>query len=247
MRSLVTSTVMALTLALTSATGAAAAERMTVLLDWFVNPDHGPLLVAKELGYFKEAGLEVELIAQADPNDPPKFVAAGKADVAITYQPQLYMQTAAGLGLVRIGTLVGNPLNSLVVLKDGPIKSIADLKGRNIGYSVGGMEEAMLGAMLAKHGIGLGDVKLVNVNFNLSPALMSGQVDAVIGAFRNFELNQMDLDGHPGRAFLVDVFGDRHDADPVHRLRFADETPDHAVPGLTIRPEGHQTGVIDGD
>lgn len=201
----ITAAVVALSLAFSA--GASAAERLTVLLDWFVNPDHGPLLVARELGYFEEAGLEVELIAPADPNDPPKFVAAGRAEVAITYQPQLYMQNAAGLGLARIGTLIGNPLNSLVVLRDGPIESIADLAGRKVGYSVGGMEEAMLGAMLAKHGLGLDDITLVNVNFNLSPALMSGQVDAVIGAFRNFELNQMDLYGYPGRAFLVEEEG----------------------------------------
>ena len=109
-----------------------AQDRLTVLLDWFVNPDHAPLFVAQEAGYFKDAGLEVELIAPADPNDPPKLVAAGKADVAISYQPQLHIQVDQGLPLRRIGTLVATPLNSLVVLADGPIKSIADLKGRKI-------------------------------------------------------------------------------------------------------------------
>ena len=82
-----------------------------VLLDWFVNPDHGPLYVALEKGYFKDAGLEVEMIAPADPNDPPKLVAAGKGDIAVTYQPELHLQVAGGLPLVRIGTLVSTPLN----------------------------------------------------------------------------------------------------------------------------------------
>ena len=109
---------------------ASAAEKMTVLLDWFVNPDHAPLIVAREKGYFAAAGLDVELIAPADPNDPPKLVAAGKADIAVSYQPQLHVQVEAGLPLVRIGTLVATPLNSLVVLKDGPIKTIGDLKGK---------------------------------------------------------------------------------------------------------------------
>ena len=119
---------------------AAAAEKLTVLLDWFVNPDHATLIIAEEMGYFKDHGLEVEMIAPADPNDPPKLVAAGKADLAITYQPQLHMQVDAGLPLKRIATLVATPLNSLVVLEDGPIKSLADLKGRKIGYSIGGFE-----------------------------------------------------------------------------------------------------------
>jgi putative hydroxymethylpyrimidine transport system substrate-binding protein len=186
---------------------ATAADKLTVMLDWFVNPDHAPLVVAREKGFFAAEGLEVELVAPADPNDPPKLVAAGQADVAVSYQPQLHLQVQEGLPLARIGTLVATPLNSLVVLADGPVKSIADLKGRKIGFSVGGFEDALLGAMLGQHGLKLADVELVNVNFSLSPALIAGQVDAVIGAFRNFELNQMDIVGRPGRAFYPEEEG----------------------------------------
>ena len=186
---------------------AQAADKMTVLLDWFVNPDHAPLIVAREKGYFSDAGLDVELIAPADPNDPPKLVAAGKAEIAVSYEPQLHVQVEAGLPLVRIGTLVATPLNSLVVLKDGPIKSIADLKGKKVGYSIGGFEDAILGKMLSQAGLSLEDVTLVNVNFSLSPSIISGQVDAVIGAFRNFELNQMDIVGKPGKAFYPEEEG----------------------------------------
>ena len=113
----------------------------------------------------------------------------------------------AGLPIKRIGTLVATPLNSLVVLKDGPVKTLTDLKGRKVGYSVGGFEEALLKAMLAKAGLKMEDVTLVNVNFSLSPALLSKQVDAVIGAFRNFELNQMDLAKKPGLAFYPEEEG----------------------------------------
>ena len=197
----------ALLIALATPYAALAQDRLTVLLDWFVNPDHAPLFIAQEAGYFKDAGLEVELIAPADPNDPPKLVAAGKADVAISYQPQLHIQVDQGLPIRRIGTLVSTPLNSLVVLADGPIKSIVDLKGRKIGFSVGGFEDVLLKAMLERHGLGLKDVELINVNFSLSPSIISGQVDAVIGAFRNFELNQMDIVNRPGRAFYIEEEG----------------------------------------
>lgn len=185
----------------------AAAEKLTLLLDWFVNPDHAPIYVALEKGYFKEAGIDLEVVAPADPNDPPKLVAAGKADLAISYQPQLHIQVDEGLPLSRIATLVATPLNTLLVLDDGPIATLADLKGRTIGFSVGGFEDALLRAMLEPHGIRMEDVTLVNVNFSLSPSLLSGQVDAVIGAYRNFELNQMDLEGRPGRAFYVEEHG----------------------------------------
>ena len=190
-----------------AAQSAQANDKLTLLLDWFVNPDHAPIFVAQERGYFAARGLDVEIVAPADPNDPPKLVAAGRADIAVSYQPQLYVQVAAGLPLTRFGTLIATPLNTLLVLEDGPVKSIADLKGRKIGFSVGGFEDALLRAMLARHGLSLDDITLVNVNFSLSPALLAGQVDAVIGAYRNFELNQMDIEGYRGRAFYVEEHG----------------------------------------
>ena len=184
-----------------------AADKFTVLLDWYVNPDHGPLYVADARGYFEDAGLDVEMIAPANPNDPPKLAAAKKADVAISYQPQLHLQVDQGLPLIRIGTLVATPLNCIVVLEDSDIEKISDMSGRKIGYSVAGFEDALLASVLETAGLSIADVTLVNVNFSLSPALMAKQVDAVIGAFRNFELNQMDIHGVPGRAFYLEEVG----------------------------------------
>ncbi len=189
------------------ATPAMAADKMTVLLDWFINPDHGPLIVAEELGYFAEQDLEVEIVAPADPADPPKLAAAGKAELAIGYQPQLHLQIHEGLPLKRVGTLVATPLNCLLVLDDSPIQSPGDLKGKKVGFSVAGVEEALLGAIMAPHGLTIDDIELVNVNWSLSPSLMSGQVDAVIGAFRNFELNQMEIEGVDGRCFYLEEEG----------------------------------------
>jgi putative hydroxymethylpyrimidine transport system substrate-binding protein len=186
---------------------AAAGEKLTVLLDWFINPDHGPLFVALEKGLFEKRGLDVDFKVPSNPNDPPKLVAAKKADIAVSYQPQHHLHVDQGLPLVRIGTLVATPLNCLVVLADSDIKDIADLRGKTIGYSVSGFETILLKVMLAQKNLKMEDVKLVNVNFSLSPSLLTGQTDAVIGAFRNFELNQMDLVGRPGRAFYVEEHG----------------------------------------
>lgn len=194
-------------IALLAAAPAWAEDKMTVLLDWFINPDHGPIIVAQENGYFAEQGLEVEIVPPADPSAPPRLVAAGQADLAVSYQPQLHLQIHEGLPLKRVGTLVATPLNCLLTLKDGPIKSPADLKGKKIGFSVAGVEEAVLSTVLGNYGVTLDDVELINVNFSLSPSLMSGQVDAVIGAYRNFELNQMDIEGVPGTCFYIEEEG----------------------------------------
>jgi putative hydroxymethylpyrimidine transport system substrate-binding protein len=220
----------------------AAQDRMTLMLDWFVNPDHGPIIIAQERGYFADVGLEVEVIAPADPADPPKMVAAGRADLAISYQPQLHLQVAEGLPLIRVGTLVATPLNCLLVLEDGPIKQISDLKGAKIGFSVAGVEEVMLSAMLGMHGLTLDDVELIGVNWSLSPSIMSGQVDATIGAFRNFEMNQMSLEGIEGRCFYPEEEGlpsydeliyvanpDRMDPDMIRRFLAATERATHYI------------------
>ena len=192
---------------LLTASPALAADKLTLMLDWFVNPDHAPIVLAEEKGFFADAGLEVEIVSPADPADPPKLVAAGRADLAVSYQPQLHLQVHEGLPLVRVGTLVGMPLNCLMVRADGPVGTIADLKGRTIGFSVAGVEQAVVAALLKHAGLGPEDVEMVNVNWSLTPALMSGQVDATIGGFRNFELTQMKLAGGEGKCFFVEEEG----------------------------------------
>src|SRR5690606_9065881 len=119
----------ALAASLLTAAPAVAQDRMTLILDWYVNPDHAPSIIAQERGFFAEQGLEVEVIAPADPTEPPKLVAAGRADLAVSYQPQLHLQVHEGLPLVRVGTLVATPLNCLMVHADGPVQSLADLRG----------------------------------------------------------------------------------------------------------------------
>ena len=223
-------------IALLAAAPASATDKMTLLLDWFINPDHGPIIIAQENGYFADQGLLVDIVAPADPSAPPRLVAAGQAELAVSYQPQLHLQIHEGLPLKRVGTLVATPLNCLLVLKEGPIRQLSDLKGKKIGFSVAGVEEAVLQAMLAQHDVSTDEIEMINVNFSLSPSLMSGQVDAVIGAFRNFELNQMEIEGVEGRCFYVEEEGvpsydeliyvanpERMDADMIARFLAATE------------------------
>jgi putative hydroxymethylpyrimidine transport system substrate-binding protein len=180
---------------------------LTLLLDWFVNPDHAPIIVAQEAGFFERAGLNVRIVAPADPNDPPRLIAAKRGDIGVFYQMNLHLAVDQGLPLMRVGTLVATPLATLTVLRDGPIRTLSDLRGKRIGYSVAGFEEVVVGSMLETVGLKLSDVRLINVNFALSSALMSGQVDAIVGGYRNFELHQLDIEGRPGRAFFPEQHG----------------------------------------
>ncbi|MGR5166759.1 ABC transporter substrate-binding protein [Vibrio astriarenae] len=186
---------------------AAAEKKMTLMLDWFVNPNHGPIVIAHERGYFKEQGLEIAIQEPADPSTPAKLVAAGRVDLAVSYQPSLTTDVAAGLPLIRAATLIATPLNTLMVLDNGKNDSLADLKGKKIGIAISGNEEATIGTMLGKEGLTLSDVETINVGWALSSSLASGQVDAIWGGLRNFETNQLALEGFKAKAFFPEEHG----------------------------------------
>ncbi len=176
---------------------AAQQEKLTLLLDWFVNPDHAPIIIAKERGLFAKRGLDVQIVEPSDPSAPPRLVAAGQGDIAVSYQPSYTRAIHQGIPVIRIGTLISTPLNTLTVLADGPVKSLADLKGRTIGYSGSGIHDMMLRTMLKSVGLTEADVKLVNVNFALSVALVSGRADAIIGASA---ISRAPRSGSPARS-----------------------------------------------
>lgn len=193
---------------------ACAADRLTVILDWFVNADHEALLSAQYSGAYARNGLDVRFIVPADPGSPPRLLAARQADLCVSYQPELALLDAAGLGLLRVGTLLDTPLNVLLVPADGPIRSLADLKGRRIGASVGATDEALLRAMLGTAGLGLSDVTITSVNFQIEQALMTRSVDAVIGGMRNYE--QIDLRQRGFKA--IGFYPEEHGVPPYDEL-----------------------------
>lgn len=184
-----------------------AIESLTVLLDWIPNASHAPLLLAEQKKFFQEENLNVKLLGPADPADPPKLVAAGKADIAITYEPQFIQQSNQRLPLMVIGTLINHPLTCLLVLKSSGIHSISDLKGKRIAASVSHVNHIILGTMLKKNGLTLSDVTLINVHYNLLQALLSHQVDAVTGVMRTIEGTQLPLLGYPVQMFFPEKNG----------------------------------------
>ena len=179
-------------------------KELNLMLEWFVNPDHGPIIIAEKNGYFEKEGVKVNIQEPGDPNMPPKLVAAGDVDLAVYYQPSLTHGAASGMPIAWAGTLIASPLDGIIVLEDGPIKSPKDLKGKTIGLSISGNEAAYLNTVFRPYGFGVDDVKLVNVGWNLSSSLLTGRVDALIGAYRNFELNQLELEGKKGTMFYYE-------------------------------------------
>ncbi len=215
--------------------------RLTLMLDWFPNPNHAAIVAARALGDFAALGLDVVVQAPADPSDPLKLAGAGKVDVAIAYQPSVTIARSQGVPVAAFGVLVDQPLTTVMALERSGIRSVADLQGKRIGYSVPGFEEALLGAVLESAGLSLRDVSLVDVHFNLSPALLSGQVTAVVGAYKNYERIQLELEGE--RVKVFELTG--HGVPPYDELVFvaSDATLERRAPALRAFLQGVARGL----
>jgi putative hydroxymethylpyrimidine transport system substrate-binding protein len=171
---------------------ASSAKPFTVMLDWFPNADHAALYTAIHYGYFKSGGLDVRAIVPGESAEPLKLLAAGKVDMAISYEPQLLLARDQGLKLVSIGALVQRPLTSILALPGAHVRSVADLAQKRVGTAGIGYQAAELHTALLAAGVNPSTVQEVNVGFNLVPAMLSGKVAATLGGFWNYEGVQLE-------------------------------------------------------
>jgi putative hydroxymethylpyrimidine transport system substrate-binding protein len=175
-----------------SVTGSAAsAQSFTLMLDWFPNADHAGIYQALADGDFTKAGLHIHVQTPSDPAAPLKLLAAGKVDAAISYEPEVLLARNQNLPLVSVAALVQRPLTSIVSVGSKHIKTPADLKGKRVGDAGIPYQHAYLTTILARAGVPQSSVKEVNVGENLVPAMVSGRVDATLGAYWNVEAVQL--------------------------------------------------------
>jgi putative hydroxymethylpyrimidine transport system substrate-binding protein len=169
-------------------TAPARQEPFTVMLDYFPNADHAGIYAAKAAGLYEQAGLDVKIQPPPDPSAPLKLLRAGRADVAISYEPELLLARDQGAdNLVSVGALVQAPLTSVIALPGSGVRTAKDLAGKRVGTSGIPYQSAYLKAILEKAGVDPASVKETNVGFNLTPAMLSGKVDATLGSFWNYE------------------------------------------------------------
>jgi putative hydroxymethylpyrimidine transport system substrate-binding protein len=180
---------------------------LTFMLDWFPNPDHVPLYAAIGAGYFTQAGLNVNLEVPANADDPLKLVAARKVDVAVNYESGVIFARAQTLPVRSIGLVVSQPLTTVMFLRSSGIRRPRDLAGRRVGFAVSGLEDAMIDQILRSDGATKANVTLVNVGFDIVPALLSRKVDAVIGGYRNVERIQIEMQGQAVGMFEPERYG----------------------------------------
>lgn len=182
-------------------------EGVSLALDWFPNSNHAGFYMAKEKGYYLEEGLEVNIVVPANPEDILKTVGAGRDDFGISYQAEVLLARGQGVPVKSIAALVQHPLNSVMALKASGITRPSDLEGRKVGVTGIPFEEALFSAMLAVDGLSMEDVTLVNVGFDLAPALIGKKVDAIVGAYWTHESILMELEGYPVEILRMEQWG----------------------------------------
>jgi putative hydroxymethylpyrimidine transport system substrate-binding protein len=176
----------------------ASAQQLSVMLDWFPNADHVGLYQALAEGDFSKAGLGVHVQVPSNPASPLQLLAAGKIDVAISYEPELLLARNQGLPLVSVGAIVQEPLTSIMSVGAKHITRPSQLRGKKVGDAGIPYQHAYLTTILANAGVTAGSVKEINVGDNLVPAMLSGRVDATLGAYWNYEAIQLAQRGkHP--------------------------------------------------
>ncbi|HEY6776149.1 MAG TPA: ABC transporter substrate-binding protein [Thermoleophilaceae bacterium] len=182
-------------------------KHLELMLDYFPNADHAGIYAAQADGDFEEAGLDVAIRQPPDPAAPLKQLAAGRADLAISYEPEVFRARDQGLPVVSVGAIVQKPLTSIISLPEGKIRGPADLEGKTVGTAGIDYQSAYLHTILLEAGVRPDTVKERNVGFGLTPALLTGKVDAVLGAFWNYEGTELRLKGKHPRIIRMDEAG----------------------------------------
>jgi putative hydroxymethylpyrimidine transport system substrate-binding protein len=189
---------------LTSTSG--KTQSMTLMLDWFPNADHVGIYQALAEGDFEKAGLDVHIQVPSDPALPLRLLAAGKTDVAISYEPEVLLARNQGQALVSVAAIVQEPLTSIVSLGSKHIRTAAQLRGKRVGDAGIPYQHTYLRTILGRAGVPASSVKEFNVGSNLVPAMLSGRVDATLGAYWNYEAIQLQrMHKHPNVIRMAQV------------------------------------------
>jgi len=190
-----------------SADGGGGTEDVTLLLEWFPNPDHISLYTAQDIGAFEDQGLNVKFQPPSNNTDSLKLVSLGQMPLAISYTNAVLNAEAQGLDVVAVAALIPTTLNSLILNRTDEVQEIDDLKGRPIGSSGDPVSEAMWAYALKTQGFEDDDINFVLINQGYSPAMIAGKVDAIIGAYQNIESVELEEHGVDPVAFAVGESG----------------------------------------
>ncbi|NLE75183.1 MAG: ABC transporter substrate-binding protein, partial [Chloroflexi bacterium] len=145
--------------------GSGAPTSMTVMLDWVPNTNHTGIFVALENGWYADEGLQVEVVQPAEGSTGLQVVAAGKADVAISYQEEMTYARAEGLPVVSLAAVIQHNTSGFASPAGRGITHPKEFEGRRYGAWGSPMENAMLEALMRCDGGDVDKVEFVNVGW----------------------------------------------------------------------------------
>ena len=182
-------------------------KELSLALDWYPNSNHAGIYSAIDEGFFDEEGIKLSVYTPSDPTAIISSVASGRDDFGLSYHPDILQAQSAGLEIVSVLSISQHPLNSIMTLKKSGIKNPSDLKGKVVGYPGIPSNKAMLETVLSSQNININDVETVDVGFELVKALVSGSVDAIIGAYWTHESIVMELQGYEIEIMRLEEWG----------------------------------------
>lgn len=183
-------------------------KELDIVLDWYPNAVHAFIYDAIEKGYYEDEGLIVNIRFPSNANDALSLVAAGKADLGVYYmQDVITTKTNQNIPVKSIASIVQEPMNIFLSLKDKNITSPKDLNGKTIGYGGTELSQAITKYTIENAGGTYDESKVIDVGFDLMASMTTGQVDATIGCLLNHEVPQMEEEGFEVNYFTLEECG----------------------------------------
>ncbi|HVA92534.1 MAG TPA: ABC transporter substrate-binding protein [Chloroflexota bacterium] len=186
---------------------AASLHKVTLWLDWLPNSDHAGIYVAMAKGYYAAAGLQVNPQVPSGAADALRLVTHGNGDIAISYESSVLLARDQGIPATATAAIVQRPLNAVLALAGTGITRPRQLEGHTVGVAGDPSDYTDLKALLSHDGGDYAKVHIVNVGYNLLPALLAHRVDAIIGAYWTWEALQAAQKGVKVNALRLDQWG----------------------------------------
>lgn len=137
-------------------------QKVTVVLDWTPNTNHTGLFVAKENGYFKEQGLNVDIISPGQ-TGADQLIASGKADFGVSYQESITQARVQNVPIVSIAAVIQHNTSGFASPVSKNIKSPKDFVGKTYGGWGSPVEKAILDSLMKKENADVNKLNIVNM------------------------------------------------------------------------------------
>ena len=221
-------------------------KELSLALDWYPNSNHAGIYSAIDEGFFDEEGIKLSVYTPSDPTAIISSVASGRDDFGLSYHPDILQAQSAGLEIVSVLSISQHPLNSIMTLKKSSIKNPSDLKGKVVGYPGIPSNKAMLETVLSSQNININDVETVDVGFELVKALVSGSVDAIIGAYWTHESIVMELQGYEIEIMRLEEWGvpDYYELILITNKSFLEENKSDVEKVVNSFKKGYEFSII---